>query len=73
MATAAPGSCVENIGVTAGKIWSALEENGPLTVTRLVKVVAEPRGLVMQGLGWLAREDKINIEEDGRSRVVSLT
>ncbi|NQU24730.1 MAG: winged helix-turn-helix domain-containing protein [Candidatus Nealsonbacteria bacterium] len=73
MATATSGACVENIGATAGKIWSALEENGPLSVTKLTQTVAEPRGLVMQGLGWLAREGKINIEEEGRSRVVSLT
>jgi len=26
----------------------------------------------MQALGWLAREDKIQIDEAGRSRVVSL-
>ena len=31
-----------------------------------------PRDVVMQGLGWLAREDKVNIEEEARSRVVSL-
>jgi hypothetical protein len=26
----------------------------------------------MQAIGWLAREDKIDIAEEGRSRVVSL-
>ena len=72
MATAAPSSCVASIGASAGKIWAVLEENGPLSMTKLVKAVAEPKDLVMQGLGWLAREDKICIEEKGRTRVVSL-
>jgi hypothetical protein len=27
---------------------------------------------VMQALGWLAREDKICIEDEGRARMVSL-
>jgi len=34
--------------------------------------VGEPRDLVMQALGWLAREDKLSIEEEGRSRILSL-
>ena len=72
MTTAASSSCVANIGVTAGTIWAVLEENGPLSMTKLREIVAEPENLVMQGLGWLAREDKICIEEKGRTRVVSL-
>jgi hypothetical protein len=42
-----------------------------MSVSRLVKEIDAPRDIVMQALGWLAREDKIDIE-DGRSRVVSL-
>lgn len=72
MATVAPSSCVASIGITAGTVWSVLEENGPLSMTRLVRAVDEPKDLVMQALGWLAREDKIFIEEEGRTRVVSL-
>jgi hypothetical protein len=41
-------------------------------MAKLVKGVGEPRDTVMQALGWLAREDKISIAEEGRSRVVSL-
>jgi len=72
MATAVHPCCVEQIGETAGMIWHLLSERGPLPVTRLVKEVDAPRDLVMQGLGWLAREDKIAIEEEARSKVVSL-
>jgi hypothetical protein len=41
-------------------------------MAKLIKTVGQPRDLVMQALGWLAREDKISIEEDSRKRVVSL-
>jgi hypothetical protein len=72
MATAMHLSCVEQIGETAGMIWHLLDDSGPLPVTRLVKEVDAPRDLVMQALGWLAREDKISIEEESRAKVVSL-
>jgi hypothetical protein len=43
-----------------------------MSLAKLVKTVGEPRDTVMQALGWLAREDKIWIEDEGRSRMVSL-
>jgi hypothetical protein len=72
MSTAPPVSHVAHVGKIAGVVWSVLSENGPLSMAKLVKAVGEPRDVVMQALGWLAREDKIQIEEDGRTRVVSL-
>jgi hypothetical protein len=72
MATAAPVDLVAQIGETAGEVWTTLSENGPLSLAKLVKKVGQPRDTVMQALGWLAREDKIVIEEEGRSRVVTL-
>jgi hypothetical protein len=72
MSTASPVSHVAQIGETAGVVWSVLSENGPLSMAKLVKAIGEPRDVVMQALGWLAREDKIWIEEDGRTRMVSL-
>ena len=72
MVTVASGSGVEQIGITAGRVWTVLEEQGPLSMTKLVKVVGEPADTVMQALGWLAREDKICIEKEGRTRIVSL-
>ena len=70
--TTSSASCVASIGEMAGVVWCALSENGSLTMARLVKAVGEPRDTVMQALGWLAREDKISIVEENRSRVVSL-
>ncbi len=71
MATAAPTS-VAHIGDTAGAVWKILAKNGPLSMAKLVKKVRQPRDIVMQALGWLAREGKIQIDEEGRSRIVSL-
>ena len=72
MATAAPTDLVSLIGDTAGAVWKTLSEDGPMSLAKLVKRVGRPRDTVMQALGWLAREEKILIEEEGRSRVVSL-
>ncbi len=72
MSTAAPANTVAYIGETAGTVWKVLVENGPMSMARLVKAVGEPRDTVMQALGWLAREDKVWIEEEGRTRIVSL-
>jgi hypothetical protein len=65
-------SCITQIGETAGTIWQILNAKGSLTIAKLVKEIEAPRDVVMQGLGWLAREDKISIDEEARTRVVSL-
>jgi DNA-binding GntR family transcriptional regulator len=72
MATATGMSCVTQIGETAGSVWHALQQNGPLTVSKLTKQIDAPRDVILEALGWLAREGKIEIEESGRSRLVSL-
>jgi len=72
MAMAVETNCIGQIGEMAGIVWETLSESGPLSVAKLVKETEGPRDLVMQAVGWLAREDKIVIEEDARSRIVSL-
>jgi len=72
MATAAPASFVAEIGETAGEVWRMLAENGPMSMAKLVKGVDQSRDTVMLAIGWLAREEKVWIEEEKRSRVVSL-
>lgn len=72
MAVATPISIIAQIGQTAGIVWRTLDEQGPMSLSKLVRVIGEPRDAVMQAIGWLAREDKIWIEEDHRSRMVSL-
>jgi hypothetical protein len=58
--------------MTAGEIWHFLSNNGPQSITKLINALDAPRDTILQALGWLAREDKIIIDDDSRSRVVSL-
>ena len=60
------------VGETAGEVWHALDEHGPLSLTRLVKMIDAPRDVVLLGVGWLAREEKVQIDNVGRKRTVSL-
>ncbi len=63
---------VDTIGAIAGCIWNYLDEHGPVTLTQLVKELDAPRDAVMQGVGWLAREGKVVITKETRSRKISL-
>lgn len=72
MATVAPTPMIEVIGETAGLVWKTLDSHGPMSMARLVKAIGRPRDVVMQAVGWLAREDKVHIEGDRRTRIISL-
>jgi hypothetical protein len=63
---------VAQIGEMAGLVWHALEEHGPQSLAKLVKLIDAPRDAIMQALGWLAREDKITIDETSRGKIVTL-
>jgi hypothetical protein len=65
-------SCISQIGETAGIVWHALEKGGTMTMAKLAKQVDAPRDVVMQAVGWLAREGKVEIEESKRKRTISL-
>lgn len=66
-------SCVEQIGNAAGCVWHKLNEQGPQTIAKLTKGMnGVSRDMVLQAIGWLAREDKISIEETKRGRIVAL-
>ena len=72
MATAMNQDCVLQIGDLAGIVWKTLDENGPLSLAKLVKHIDAPRDTIMQALGWLAREDKLTIEDTNRGKIVAL-
>ena len=72
MATVSCESCVDQIGEAAGQVWRKLDQLGPLSYAKLVKQTNLPRDVVMHALGWLAREEKVSIQETNRGRVVSL-
>lgn len=72
MATVISSTAIEQIGDAAGAVWHLLDSRGPLAMTELVKKVDAPRDVVMQAIGWLAREDKLTIDEERRKKIVSL-
>jgi DNA-binding GntR family transcriptional regulator len=72
MAAAITINRTDQIGETAGLVWRALSDNGPMSYPKLVKVTGVSRDTVMQAVGWLAREGKVIVEETRRSRVVTL-
>ena len=60
-------------GETAGAIWTALNENGALSAKDLKKATkAKSEKDLYLGLGWLLREDKLNVEGDEKEPVFSL-
>lgn len=65
-------SDVDEIGITAGKVWGFLAENGPSSLNKLTKNLDVSRERAMQAVGWLAREDKIEFEQAIRGRLIRL-
>ncbi|MBN2088529.1 winged helix-turn-helix domain-containing protein [candidate division KSB1 bacterium] len=59
------------VGETAGRVWHFLKENGEKSVTQL-KEVESNQLLLNLALGWLAREDKVNLEKKGNVVKVTL-
>ncbi len=61
-------------GELAGKIWESLAANGgSLTGKELKKAIkAKSDKDLFMGLGWLLREDKLNVEEIEKDIQVSL-
>ncbi len=62
----------EQLGDTAGKIWHALNDHGPQTLAQLKKRLNGSGELVGFALGWLAREDKIDISQEKKNFKVAL-
>ncbi len=60
------------VGEVAGKVWHALESSGPLTVTQLKTKVNGENDLLNFALGWLAREDKVEISPEKKSFKIKL-
>ncbi len=54
----------KEIGAWAGLVWNALNEADTLGVKQLKKITKLKDKEVYAAIGWLAREDKLNIVED---------
>lgn len=63
----------QEIGFSAGQIYNYLTENeGQATFTKLKKDLDLKSNFAELGLGWLAREDKIELAKSGNSLKIKL-
>ena len=60
------------IGSSAGVIWNFLDKNGETSVSKLVKETKLETKVAQRAMGWLASEDKVKFELNGRTEVISL-
>jgi hypothetical protein len=63
---------VNLIGETAGKVWSFLDKHREANLTQIKKGLKDDANLILQAIGWLAREDKLLIGKKGRLITYSL-
>lgn len=57
---------IDAIGETAGKVWMFLNQHGPANLNQIKKNVRADSNLILQAIGWLAREDKLVAEKKDR-------
>ena len=60
------------VGETAGKVWHLLNDEGPHTFAQLKKKLDGSGELLSFALGWLAREDKVDITQEKKLVKVAL-
>jgi len=60
------------VGETAGAIWQMLSTGGPLPMAALMEDVNTPQSVFFMAVGWLAREDKLEIERANGDYVIRL-
>jgi len=63
---------IEEIGTVAGEIWHLLKEKGELSVSGVVAEINASQSIAYMGLGWLAREDKLEFVKKSRGVYVRL-
>jgi hypothetical protein len=60
------------IGEGAGRIWQYLNEHSASTCDHINKDLKLDTSLFFMSVGWLAREDKLIFEGEGKKTKVSL-
>ncbi len=60
------------VGEAAGKVWQALHANGSMDKSALAKATGLSNDLVNQGIGWLAREGKIDADVQKKKQAFKL-
>jgi hypothetical protein len=60
------------IGSAAGEIWQYLSMNEKATPIDIKASLCISNTILYLALGWLSREDKVNIVQDEHSYIISL-
>lgn len=63
---------IGQVGETAGQVWKLLASEGPLTAAQLKKKLNSKGEVLSMALGWLAREDKIELVNEKKDLRVQL-
>ncbi len=66
---------IEDIGKTAGEVWTFLNaQTEAVNLAKLKKNISASSNVLMMALGWLAREDKLimEISDDSYEYKISL-
>lgn len=63
---------INRIGFAAGEIWKYLDENGESSPIKIKATLGLSNTMLYLALGWLARENKVNIEQVDFSYKISL-
>lgn len=64
---------INEIGESAGKVWRTLRQSGAQTIVELETTAKLSRESVCGAIGWLAKENKIEINKTGRFIKYALT
>lgn len=63
----------EIIGINAGSVWNALNENGTMNVKALKKATKiKTEKDLYAALGWLAKEEKLTFSEENGELNIAL-
>ena len=63
---------LDQIGLSAGEIYNYLNSNGESSFSKMKKELDLKGNFADLGLGWLARENKVEISKKGTSVSVKL-
>jgi Winged helix-turn-helix domain (DUF2582) len=63
----------DEIGNAAGVVWEYLDRHGETVLVTLKDRTGLSEEILFMALGWLAREEKVNLLKEGRTIRISLT
>lgn len=72
MTAEAPQAMEAEVGATAGRVWKYLEANGEVPAIRVRAALEIPNSLLYMAVGWLARENKVQIRPSEKGFLLSL-